>query len=343
MYIFTIIKGTIIWNLFVKKGGVSVQKILSRVSGFLAFVMLMFFGTSAFATEDSTQSVEQLPDNDLIGDYNGEPIEDLLIEKFVDEDGKTNELITDINNNEVTVSLLIDGKIEQQSILNKETNVITGFSEYGENEFVKDAKNMLIEEQPKGDMITVQPREDLMTVQPKGDMISPMAVGYYSQVATRASVPNAACNKRFTAYLYEKSTTIGTSKHHFAFSKGDLITSVIATIIGVVVLKSTLGITLVKEMLVSIGIGTTTSALAVSYKGAFHVRKEIKDYNAKIYGSVYFTNKITKEYLTMYNNYTGKSTVKYLGQHVSAYGKPTGYQTMLSSAIVNWSNATKCK
>ena len=168
-----------------------------------------------------------------------------------------------------------------------------------------------------------------------------MGVEHYTMVDSRDTVPNSLCNKLVTAYLYEKTSTRYSQSHVLKLSAGELFTAIVASIATAVVLKTTITVTFLKEAFIALGVAVTTGALSVAFNGTFQIRSEIKDYYATISGTSHFTNTITKEYFTMYDTYNGKSTVKYLGEHVSAYGKPTSYQVMLASAIVNWSYSCK--
>lgn len=305
---------------------------MSKISVFIAFMMFLSFTTSAFATNDApiNTSTEQEALAEVMFE-NAVVEDDTITDEFVDEEGRHNKMVIETKDNQTIVSLFVDGKLEQQSVVDKETGTLSGFSEYGDNVFEKELDEVItVEEAPK---VTFTPSDD--------GMISINAVGYYSQVATRKSVPNALCNKTVTAYLYEKSTTINTSKIYFTFSKGELLTGIVAAIVTALVLKSAFTITLLKQMLVSIGVGFTTSTLSAGFKGYYSARKDIKDYYATINGTKYFTSKITKEYVTIYNSYTGIASTKLSGTINTGYGKPTDYQVMLSQAIATWGKSCK--
>lgn len=342
MYIIWNSRSTIIWYYIGKKGGKIMGVILSRISGVLAFVMFLSFGTSAFASNEKNiglgsdldvtleEVTDGVPFNKIFANFGEEnALEDVVVEEYVDEEGRINKMVIETEEDRTVVSLFVDGKLEQQSIVDKETGELTGFSEYGENEFAKNIDDFINVED------TLAEENDMM--------MSPMAVGYYSQVASRVTVPNAMCNKKVTAYLYQKSTITNTAKMHISFSKREVITAILAAIVSAVILKSKPSVTLLKEMLISIGVGVAAGALSAGFEGHYQVKKDIKDYYATISGTKYFTNKITKEYMTLYNKRNGKAETKYLGQTVSAYGKPTSHQVMLSQAIVTWSKGTKCK
>lgn len=269
-----------------------------------------------------------LPSMGKASEHNGE---NLFVEEFMDEQGKNNRIVTEMLEDRNIVSLYIEGELEQQTTAYKETGEIVGFSDYGEKEFEKNVS----------DFVNISP--ELTPGEESGNVISPMGVGFYSQVASKKSVPNSSCSKTVTAYLYEKSSTVYSSKIIVSWSKGDVLTALVASIITVIIFKTPITATLLKEVLVGVGVSVVSGALYNGFKGSYQLRSEIKDYYATINGTKYFTNKITKEYYTLYNQYNGKQSTVYIGQHVSAYGKPTDYQVMLSQAIVNWYNATKCK
>jgi len=62
---------------------------------------------------------------------------------------------------------------------------------------------------------------------------------------------------------------------------------------------------------------------------------------AMIFGAKYFTSKITKEYVTIYNTYNAKASTKLVGTINTGYDKPTDYQVMLSQAIATWGRSCK--
>lgn len=232
--------------------------------------------------------------------------------------------MTEQNKDFVSVSLYIEGELEQQSIVNKQTGEVTGFSEYGENHFEKELS-------------------DLITVEQPSNNIQPYAVGSYSKVAERKSVSNALCTKVVTAILYEKTTNSQTSKLNLNYSKAELVTTILASIVAAVILKSPLSLATLESLLVGTGTSVAGSKILSALKGYYIVKVQVKDYYANVGSTKYFTNKVTKETMVMYNEKTAKEASKVIGTHVTAYGKPTDYQVMLSQALVNWGNATQCK
>ncbi|MCH4828137.1 MAG: hypothetical protein N2A99_05540 [Carnobacterium alterfunditum] len=305
---------------------------VNKISSVLAFMMFFSFGASAFAISDTPITISN--EKKILSEvmFENAVIEgDTITDKFVDKEGRQNKMVIETKDNQTIVSLFIDGTIEQQSIVDKETGILSGFSEYGESTFEKNLDETVTAEDTL---------ETKFATTNNGD-ISTYAVGYYSQVATKKSVPNALCNKTVTAYLYEKSTTTNTSKMYFNFSKGELLTAIVATIVTAIVLRNAFTLTILKEMLVSIGVGFTTTTLTAGFKGYYKGRKDIKDYYATINGTRYFTSKITKQYVTIFNSYNGKGSTKLVSTTNTGYGSPTSYQVMLSQAIATWGRGCK--
>ncbi|MEK5079127.1 hypothetical protein MKX73_09425 [Solibacillus sp. FSL W7-1436] len=269
-------------------------------------------------------TLDNQSNSEIFKDLDNQTNPEIFSEEFIDENGKNNRLVTEQNEDYVIVSLYIEGELEQQSIVNKQTREVTGFSEYGENHFEKELP-------------------DLITVGEQSNNIQPFAVGSYSKVAERKSVSNALCTKVVTAILYEKTTNSTTSKYNLHYSKAELLTTILASIAAAVILKTPLTLANLEALLVGTGTSVAGSKILKAFDGTFQVKIQVKDYYANIGSTKYFTNKITKETMVIFNQATAKDASRVIGTHVSAYGKPTDYQVMLSQAIVNWGNATQCK
>jgi len=287
----------------------------------IALMLLLYTQTTSVAaiTHDDQSNLE------IFTDLDNQSNPGIFTEEFTDENGKNNKLVTEQNEDFVSVSLYIEGELEQQSIVNKQTKEVTGFSEYGEKHFEKELS-------------------DLITVEQQSNNIQPYAVGSYSKVAERKSVSNALCTKVVTAVLYEKTTNSQTSKLNLNYSKSELITTILASVVAAVILKSPLSISTLQSLIVGTGTSVAGSKILSALKGHYIVKTQVKDYYANVGSSTkYFTNKVTKETMLLYNDKTREDASKVIGTHVTAYGKPTDYQVMLSQALVNWANATKCK
>lgn len=290
------------------------------ISASLALMLLLYTQTISVAA----MNVGNQSNPEIFTELDNESNPGNFIEEFTDENGKINKLVTEQNEEFVSVSLYIEGELEQQSRVNKQTGEVTGFSEYGENHFEKELSDFITEGQQS---INFQP----------------FAVGSYSKVAERKSVSNALCTKVVTAILYEKTTNSQTKKYNISYSKEELLTTILASIAAAVILKTPLTLTNLQALLVGTGTSVAGSKILSAFDGHYQVNIQVKDYYANVGSSKYFTNKVTKETMVLYNQKTGKDASKVIGTHVTAYGNPTDYQVMLSQALVNWGNATQCK
>jgi hypothetical protein len=322
---------------------------MRKMSGFLAFMLFFSYGTSAFASSgtDVDTSSEYLNLKDFPKGEDGVIFDKLfknigddvtlvegskLIDEFVDEEGRNNKMVIEMGAEENIVSIFVDGELEQQSVVDIDTGEITGFANYGEREFEKNIS----------DLITVD-----NTLAEEDDVVSPMALNYYSRVASKKSVSSSVCVKTITAYLYEKTTITNSKRYLVNYSRGEALSAIVVTIISAFVFKSKITVKYLKEALFGVGASVVLGALKDGFKGAWQVRTHVADYYGSTGGATgpkYFTNRITNEYFTLYNDRVANSSkMLHLGEHISAYGKPKTYSLMLNHTIGNWANATRCK
>lgn len=297
------------------------------ISGVIALVMFLFFSTSAFAETGKIRDISNADISENVLFKNAIVEGNKIIEEFIDEEGRKNKMVIEKDDEKVVVSISIDGVIEQESTIMHNSGTLTGFSNYGEDQFVKELDQFTTEEEISANEF---PYHD-------EDMVDAMAVGSFSQVAKKTTVANSLCNRTVTAYLYEKSSTVYGKKVYFHFTKYELLSAIVATIIAGIITKSVYTLSLLKATLFSFGISYTLLKLQEGFSGDYTSWKDTKQYYASILGGRYFNSTITKEYVRIHDKKSYKNVTQLVGTHNSVYGAPSTYDQMLSHAIINWS------
>lgn len=315
---------------------------MSIITLMVAFMMLLSFTTSAFASEEFSEDLE-FQEEELV---NG-----TTTEEYVDEEGRNNKMVIEIKDDTVTASLYVEGILEQQSVANKTTNSLTGFSNYGTDKFQRKVSDLVTVETTAllpGVVVApvrdVQPGQPLMpaSVLPGQDAVINSIVdgggssGYTFVGSKKSAIVNSCKPKQITAYLYEKTTNSNSQRILVKWGRKEVITAIVSTIATAVVLKSPLSVRLLTSSLTGVGVSVVSGAIVDGFYGSWQITKNVKNYYGSVSGTKHFYNTITRETFLLRNDRTKKDSNVFLGEHISAYGKPKTYSLMLTHTIGNW-------